>query len=514
MNNTTLQIKFKQRINKLASEDYDNLQCWEIIEAFNKAQLEWCRRQLRGSNLFKDGDEMSKRRVDDLQILLTTLGLTGEDVEYNSDFGYFLSDNFDTVYDPDTGNYLEFKKIETYATQSLPGLCGEPPTPPIPGTPGTDPIPGTDPTYGDPPIIQEATPEVGPVWNDGVPEVLAPHPNETCCLGFVQGETWVKCLADWQAYGPDGTGEWDAEEMQKRCPINECCWQKIWDCDSEQLGCDNDPFVPWPCFSESEEFCECVTDNIQTSDTGASMWDCDTFMDYANNIAEYDWAETVTYPWCNEGPAPTFEVCQEATEGGWECEVGPDIGPVASEDYVCVEAGEVVYGDPPIIDPGTPPIPGTDPTPEIPGTPGTPDGPPIPHPNSDDHCCGPNHKRSMTVYLSEVANTDVILRDPLKNPNFDWGETIVTLQDNQVRIWRSDFYVTEPKLIYYRKPISIEVEGCINPRTNTESFQEVECEFKDDIVELIIDEAVSIVAGDILDVNQFARGSQSAEKNN
>ena len=36
MNNTTLQIKFKQRLNKLASEDFDNIQCWEIVEARQK----------------------------------------------------------------------------------------------------------------------------------------------------------------------------------------------------------------------------------------------------------------------------------------------------------------------------------------------------------------------------------------------------------------------------------------------------------------------------------------------
>jgi len=120
----------------------------------------------------------------------------------------------------------------------------------------------------------------------------------------------------------------------------------------------------------------------------------------------------------------------------------------------------------------------------------------------------------MTAYLSEVGNVDVILRDPLKNPDFDWAETIVTLQDNEVRIWRKDFFVVDPKLIYYRKPINIQVEGCVDPYTNKESLMEIECEFKDDIVELIIDEAVSIIAGDIMDVNQFSRGSQQAEKNN
>lgn len=70
MNNVALQLKIKQRLNKLDSNDYDNIQPWQMVEAFNKAQLAWCRRQLHGYNNFKEGDEGSKRRIDDLQILL------------------------------------------------------------------------------------------------------------------------------------------------------------------------------------------------------------------------------------------------------------------------------------------------------------------------------------------------------------------------------------------------------------------------------------------------------------
>ena len=70
MNNDILQLKIKQRLNKLASNDYDNLEAWQIIEAFNKAQLEWVRRQLHASNVFREGDEGSKRRIDDLQNLV------------------------------------------------------------------------------------------------------------------------------------------------------------------------------------------------------------------------------------------------------------------------------------------------------------------------------------------------------------------------------------------------------------------------------------------------------------
>ena len=57
MLNSTITIKVKQRLNKLDSQDYDNITCWQIVESFNKAQVEWSRRQLHGVNVLKEGDE-------------------------------------------------------------------------------------------------------------------------------------------------------------------------------------------------------------------------------------------------------------------------------------------------------------------------------------------------------------------------------------------------------------------------------------------------------------------------
>ncbi|BCV01353.1 MAG: hypothetical protein CM15mV42_0290 [uncultured marine virus] len=75
MNIATLQLKLKQRLNKLDSQDYDNIEPWQMVEAFNKAQLEWCRRNLHGGNVYKEGDEASKRRIDDLQVLFNRAAL-------------------------------------------------------------------------------------------------------------------------------------------------------------------------------------------------------------------------------------------------------------------------------------------------------------------------------------------------------------------------------------------------------------------------------------------------------
>ena len=86
MLNSTITIKIKQRINKLDSQDFDNIECWQIVEAFNKAQVEWSRRQLHGINVVKEGDEQSTRRKDDLQVLLKTIPLTlnEDDIFYGS----------------------------------------------------------------------------------------------------------------------------------------------------------------------------------------------------------------------------------------------------------------------------------------------------------------------------------------------------------------------------------------------------------------------------------------------
>jgi hypothetical protein len=235
MTNEALQIKLKQRLNKLDSQDYDNIQSWQIIEAFNKAQVEWCRRNLHGGNLYKEGDEASKRRIDDMQVLLIELPLTGTDMGT-----YFESTNFPT------DDYLEYKRVSADAT-------------------------------------------------------------------------------------------------------SECC------------------------------------------------------------------------------PDP----------------------------------------------------------------------------------------RSMTVYLAEEANVNLILRDPLKNPSYEWGETFCTLIDNEVRIYKdSEFNIVNPVLTYYRRPRYIQFAGVVDPYTGATAAADVESQFKDDIVELMIDEAAAIIAGDIDNYTEMQRDQAAAERSN
>jgi hypothetical protein len=232
MLNSTITIKIKQRLNKLDSQDYDNITCWQVVEAFNKAQVEWSRRQLHGINIVKEGDEQSTRRKDDLQKLLiqTPLGSVKKDLYYEGDIPQ---------------NYLQWKRVDIYAKK-------------------------------------------------------------------------------------------------------DCC-----------------------------------------------------------------------------------------------------------------------------------------------------------------------DRRRMTVYLAEEGNLNQLLRDKSKQPNFEWAETFATLINDTVHLYtNNEFEVEDAYLTYYRQPIKIQIDGCSDPYTGITSTTNVDCEFKDDIIELIIDEAVSILAGDIESGNQFSRTQESAERSN
>jgi len=232
MLNSAIEIKMKQRLNKLDSQDYDNIYCWQIVESFNKAQVEWVRRQLHGTNIVKEGDEQSTRRKDDLQALLVTQPISVTDKEY------YYKGNLPS-------NYLQWKRVDVYA-------------------------------------------------------------NKGCC-----------------------------------------------------------------------------------------------------------------------------------------------------------------------------------------------------------------DKRRMTVYLAEEGNLNQLLRDKSKQPNFEWAETFVTLIDNTIHVYtNNEFDIAETSLVYYRQPVKIQIENCSDPYTGVISTSDVQCELKDDIIELIIDEAVAILAGDIESGNQYSRNSEGAERNN
>lgn len=132
--------------------------------------------------------------------------------------------------------------------------------------------------------------------------------------------------------------------------------------------------------------------------------------------------------------------------------------------------------------------------------------------NVKTDCCP---KRALsTIYQAEEANVDILLADSFKSPSFEWAETFCTIIGDKIRIYTNGlFSVHDIKLVYYRKPKEIQIAGCTNISTGQVFTTNVECELKDDICEIIVDEAAAILAGDIESMNQYQREVQNAQRN-
>lgn len=127
-------------------------------------------------------------------------------------------------------------------------------------------------------------------------------------------------------------------------------------------------------------------------------------------------------------------------------------------------------------------------------------------------CCP---AKKMVVYLAEQGNRDELLRDKNKQPNLEWGETFAMFEDNKIQIFTNGlFAVVSPELTYYRQPTKIQIAGVKDPYTGLTPTVDVPCMFKDDLVEVLIDECAKIIAGDIESQIQMQRQAQTVENNN
>ena len=127
-------------------------------------------------------------------------------------------------------------------------------------------------------------------------------------------------------------------------------------------------------------------------------------------------------------------------------------------------------------------------------------------------CC--TDPKDMIVYLVEEQNSSILLRDELRKPNFEWAETFCTIVGDAIRVYtNNDFDISSVTLMYYRQPRRISILGCGDPYTGGITGVDIECEFRDDIAEILVDSAASILAADIESFNQYTRTSQQSETN-
>ncbi len=89
------------------------------------------------------------------------------------------------------------------------------------------------------------------------------------------------------------------------------------------------------------------------------------------------------------------------------------------------------------------------------------------------------------------------------------------MMGNKIKVYTSDdFTIKNIKYTFYKYPVRIQILGCSDPYTLQTSTEDVECQFPDDIIEVMVDAAASILAGDIESFNQYTRESNASEQNN
>lgn len=122
-------------------------------------------------------------------------------------------------------------------------------------------------------------------------------------------------------------------------------------------------------------------------------------------------------------------------------------------------------------------------------------------------CCT---NKPLVLYDAREADVDVLLRDPLRSPSIEWGETFFTRQGNTFKIFTNDLFdISDVVLTYYRNPVNVAILNCVDLNDNPITT-DVECEFKEDVCELLISYTAAILAGDIESLNQY--GIMDAEK--
>lgn len=114
--------------------------------------------------------------------------------------------------------------------------------------------------------------------------------------------------------------------------------------------------------------------------------------------------------------------------------------------------------------------------------------------------------------LVEEANVSDFLNDWAMQPSFEWNQTFHTLMGNRIRVYtNSDFHVNEVVLTYYRAPKRVDVAGYT--REDGTSSTNSDLEFRDNLAELILDDAAAIIAGSNENYNAAQITKQRSEQN-
>lgn len=99
----------------------------------------------------------------------------------------------------------------------------------------------------------------------------------------------------------------------------------------------------------------------------------------------------------------------------------------------------------------------------------------------------------------EEGNLNTLLVDENSKPSMEWGETLLTITGNKIKI-HADFDLKKTYLVYYRLPRLMDIKGY---ETLTGPSVTIDPEWTGTNMEEIIDLAVQIATGDINDPQRY-----------
>lgn len=93
--------------------------------------------------------------------------------------------------------------------------------------------------------------------------------------------------------------------------------------------------------------------------------------------------------------------------------------------------------------------------------------------------------RPIIAWNTKPKNLPLLLKNSNTKPSFDYEETLLSIQDNKVRVYFDDFKIKKVFFSYYRFPADIDLEGYI--RVDGKESKTINPEPDDPLVDSILD---------------------------
>ena len=104
-----------------------------------------------------------------------------------------------------------------------------------------------------------------------------------------------------------------------------------------------------------------------------------------------------------------------------------------------------------------------------------------------------------------------LLVDEFWKPSLEWGETLCTLQNKTLKIYTDNFTVITVKLVYYRKPVLINIGTGFTDINGTPTTN-VDPEFQNSSLIEILNATCVILSGDTSDQWNYQTSSAQTQK--